>query len=67
MSGENKNNQPKAQGEQAQQRKSLNINRVQGNNLNKSLQTSQIYYDVDRLLLWLRSSYTNIDLQNTFF
>jgi len=50
--------------EQAQQRKSLNINRVQGNNLNKSLQTSQIYYDVDRLLLWLQSSYTNIDLQN---
>ena len=50
--------------EQAQQRKSLNINRVQGHNLNKSLQTSQIYNDVDRLLLWLQTSYTNIDLQN---
>ena len=50
--------------EQAQQEKSLNINRVQGHNLNKSLQTSQIYNDVDRLLLWLQSYYTNIDLQN---
>jgi len=50
--------------EQAQQRKSLNINRVQGHNLNKFLQTSQIYNDVDRLLLWLQTSYTNIDLQN---